>query len=228
MAGRGGGARGFKSLSEVFCCWKFEKSYWPAFLGTLKPPSRIPGPTTLMTIYIHRTTSCQMGQCEKLARFIITLLSQYFINVCQTLIEFMLDPEINSMFLNPTTDEEILKITLNLKDGSQGWDNLLPKIMKVTKSSWITPLTMIINQSLIDGTVPDKLKMAKVIPLFKNDNPSYFNNYRPISVLPFFSNFVEKVVYSRIYNFLTKHCFFYMTINMGFAKITLLLQLWLH
>ena len=76
--------------------------------------------------------------------------NNYFINVGPSLaaklppipdnpLQYMLDPEINSMFLNPTTEEEILKITLNLKDGSQGWDNLLPKIMKVTKSSWITP-----------------------------------------------------------------------------------------
>ena len=33
------------------------------------------------------------------------------------------------------------------------------------------------------GIVPSKLKIAKVIPLYKSENPELFSNYRPISIL---------------------------------------------
>ena len=66
-------------------------------------------------------------------------------------------------------------------------------------------LARIFNKSLQTGIVPDKLKVAKVIPLYKNDNPELFKNDRPISILPFFSKIIERIMYNRLYSFLTKH-----------------------
>ena len=48
------------------------------------------------------------------------------------------------------------------------------------------------------------MKIARVIPLFKAGDRSLFTNYRPISILPSFSKFLEKVVYNRLYNYLSK------------------------
>ena len=39
---------------------------------------------------------------------------------------------------------------------------------------------------------------------FKAGDRSLFTNYRPVSILPSFSKFLEKVVYSRLYNYLSK------------------------
>ena len=66
-------------------------------------------------------------------------------------------------------------------------------------------LAHIFNKSLETGIVPDKLKIAKVIPLYKNDNPELFKNYRPISILPCFSKLIERIMYNRLYSFLTNH-----------------------
>ena len=44
------------------------------------------------------------------------------------------------------------------------------------------PLANIINLSLRKGIFPDKLKIAKVIPTYKADDPIHFKNYRPISL----------------------------------------------
>ena len=63
------------------------------------------------------------------------------------------------------------------------------------------PLVDIINLSLLKGIFPDKLKIAKVIPVYKAEDPSLFVNYRPVSLLPVFSNFFEKVMYNRLVEF---------------------------
>ena len=47
-----------------------------------------------------------------------------------------------------------------------------------------------------------KLKMAKVIPIFKSDDNSDPNNYRPISLLPCFNRIFEKLVYKRMKSFI--------------------------
>ena len=66
-------------------------------------------------------------------------------------------------------------------------------------------LAHVFNKSLQTGIVPDKLKIAKVIPLYKNDNLEQFTNYRPISILPCFSKIIERIMYNMLYSFLTKH-----------------------
>ena len=62
---------------------------------------------------------------------------------------------------------------------------------------------MIINQSLCTGIFPDKLKLAKVIPLFKKDNDKIFGNYRPISLLSSISKVFEKVAFDQLYDYFT-------------------------
>ena len=58
--------------------------------------------------------------------------------------------------------------------------------------------------SLKTGIFPDKLKTAKVPPVFKSDNKKLVNNYRPISILPVFSKFFEKLMYNRLLSYLDK------------------------
>ena len=58
--------------------------------------------------------------------------------------------------------------------------------------------------SLDQGIVPDAMKLAKVIPIFKAKSKESFNNYRPISLLSNISKVLEKVVHKRLYSFLTR------------------------
>ena len=46
--------------------------------------------------------------------------------------------------------------------------------------------------------------IAKVIPVFKDDDRSKPENYRPISLLPQFSKLLEKLIKVRIFKFVNK------------------------
>ena len=59
------------------------------------------------------------------------------------------------------------------------------------------------------GVVPDILKIAKVIPIYKAKDPQHCTNYRPISLLPVISKLLGKVVHKRLYTFMNIHNIFY-------------------
>ena len=75
-------------------------------------------------------------------------------------------------------------------------------VVKQTIDSVIGPLTHIMNLSLSSGIVPEQMKVARVIPLFKS---GILTNYRPVSVLPAFSKFLERIVYKRLNSVLNKY-----------------------
>lgn len=54
----------------------------------------------------------------------------------------------------------------------------------------------------MSGLVPDGIKIAKVILLFKAGDRQLQTNYRPISILPCFSKIYEKVVYKRMMSYI--------------------------
>ena len=88
---------------------------------------------------------------------------------------------------------------------SCGFDGLSTTIFKSIKGIIIKPLTLIINQIVNTGVFPANLKIAKIIPIFKKDDRTVFNNYRPISLLPIISKVVEKVISDQFNEFLVKH-----------------------
>ena len=102
----------------------------------------------------------------------------------------------------PTCEAEILHTTTNLKAStSEGFDNISTKMLKQTMKEVATPLAHIVNLSLSHGIFPDDMKLAKIVPIFKNGNTKLFNNYRPISILPAFSKILEKIVCNRLLHF---------------------------
>ena len=51
-----------------------------------------------------------------------------------------------------------------------GHDGTSMKLLKCLSPALVGPLTVVINQFLIIGIFPDKLKLAKVVPLHKKDD----------------------------------------------------------
>ena len=51
------------------------------------------------------------------------------------------------------------------------------------------------NLSLRTGEIPNDMKKAKVIPIYKNSgDKEIMKNYRPVSLLPTFSKILERLV----------------------------------
>lgn len=112
-------------------------------------------------------------------------------------------PPINSLFLNPTSPFEINSLIKLMKaKKSSGHDNISSWLIKQLNVTICSPIAIIINKSMSEGMFPDDLKIAKIIPIYKSKEKHYFNNYRPISLLSSISKLYEKIVYTRLYNFL--------------------------
>ena len=119
----------------------------------------------------------------------------------------------NSLFLI------IIAIISSLKSkSSSGHDGVSSKLVKDFKYAFSIPLSIIIiNNSLAMGLVPDMAKLAKIIPIYKAKDKKNISNYRPISLLPFISKILEKVVHKNLYTFLEKNKVLYPS-QYGFQK----------
>jgi len=92
---------------------------------------------------------------------------------------------------------------------SVGLDEINGNVLKSVFDIIELPLFIIFKLSLKNGDFPDQLKLAKIIPIYKNGDDSLESNYRPISILSCFSKILERIMYNRIYNFIEKNNILY-------------------
>ena len=78
-------------------------------------------------------------------------------------------------------------------------------------------MQIIINQALTSGIFPDKLKITKVQPLYKNEDQTLIKKYRPISLLPAISKVFEKIIFNQLFSFLQKQNIIYKS-QYGFRR----------
>ena len=98
-----------------------------------------------------------------------------------------------------------------------GHDNITAKLIRDAAEFIAKPLSYISNVSFLTGKVPSLLKIAKVIPIYKKGDRDDPSNYRPISILSIFAKILEKLVNSRLLEFLEVNDVFYKH-QYGFRK----------
>ena len=115
----------------------------------------------------------------------------------------------HSIVITDISYTEVTQVISTLKNSSAGWDELPTFVAKKCISGYIEPLTYLINTSFTEGVFPKELKLARVVPIFKIGDKTELTNYRPISVLSFFSKVFEKIGYTHLLYFIEQNKIIY-------------------
>ena len=67
------------------------------------------------------------------------------------------------------------------------------------------------------GMFPEILNISKVIPIYKKDDVTLLNNYRPISILLAISKVFEKVMFEQVHDHFQSNTLYYSS-QYGFIK----------
>ena len=123
-----------------------------------------------------------------------------------------------SAFFKNISSNEIVEIVKDFKNNtSAGADGVDIRVVKGVINYVCDPLSAIFDKCLEFGIFPDKLKVARVVPVFKKGSKEILSNYRPISVLPIFSKIFEKCIYNRLLAFI-KECNIFTSNQYGFRE----------
>lgn len=146
---------------------------------------------------------------------IVNEFNNYFVNIGASISQNIRDESIddkitpnyaNSIFLESAQESEILTIAHKFANKkSNDYTNMNMSLIKQIIDVIIVPFTYICNLSLSTRLFPDRMKIAKVVPLFKKGNKTDLSNYRPISLLPQLSKILEKLFVIRLNKFIDKH-----------------------
>ena len=145
---------------------------------------------------------------------IASLFNSYFSSIGETLqgkihtshihfSKYLKNPNMHSLFLSPTNNVEVMNLISSFKNGKASGPNSIPTpVLKHLNAEISVILSELFNLSFSSGVFPDILKTSSVLPLFKKGSKLACGNYRPISLLSNISKLLEKLMYSRLYNFL--------------------------
>ena len=111
-----------------------------------------------------------------------------------------MNEEHTHLFCFETIDDEIISKTIDSIQPKTccGFDGISSQLLKSLKPALTKSLRLITNQIRTTGIFPDKLKIAKVVPIYKKGENIQLCNYRPISLLPANSKVIEKIMYSQL------------------------------
>ena len=147
-------------------------------------------------------------------QLISTKYNDFFVNIGPTLASKIPNVDKSPLFF---MCNKIDKLILSLKDSAPGWDDITATLLKVSLDYIRDPLCHLCNKSLQSGIFPAQLKIANVLPLYKAQDPFQFNNYRPVSLLCILSKVFEKIMYSRLNEYLVELGILY-EFQFGFRK----------
>ena len=94
--------------------------------------------------------------------------------------------------------------TLNRKK-AQGYDEIPTAFIKDGANILAKPLASLINKCLENSLFPSAEKCAKITPIYKSEERSLLDNYRPISILPVLSKVFERVIHRQLYAYLEEN-----------------------
>lgn len=145
------------------------------------------------------------------------VLNGYFTNVAENLdkqipvggrspLSYMSPSLPQSFFASPSTHLEVERTISSFKIKNSFPGDVPIYIFKALSEILSPIISELFNESLLCGSFPDCLKIARVIPLFKSGDQTLPKNYRPISTLPTLSKIFERMMHTRLYSYLNRNC----------------------
>ena len=111
----------------------------------------------------------------------------------------------NSFFISPVTVDEVCSVMVGLQNKSSPL-NTIPVFIYKIAAPFIAPLICdIFSSSVQEGSFPNVLKLARIVPIFKSKRRKLVSNYRPISILSTLSKIIEKLMKSRVTSFFDRN-----------------------
>ena len=101
------------------------------------------------------------------------------------------------------------------------YDDISFNVVRNRFGPLLKPLMAIFKLSLQKGCFLEEIKIARVTPIYKADDLNDIGNCRLISVLPCFSKMIERIMYNRLFKYLTINEILHKN-NLDFKKDTLL------
>lgn len=92
------------------------------------------------------------------------------------------------------TEWEVFRILDRLHPTATGLDQLPAWYLRLGAAAFSAPITLLINRSLAESTVPKQWKAAWIQPVPKVPSPIECSDYRPISITPVLTRVMEKMV----------------------------------
>ncbi len=115
--------------------------------------------------------------------------------------EFLRDPVSSSIYLRSVESNEIYTIINKLKNKATLDTKIEPLKIANNNHKFTVTLAKVISSSFDQGIFPQSLKIARVVPIYKEGSKTEVSNYRPISLLSSFSKIYEKLMHKRVLDF---------------------------
>ena len=124
--------------------------------------------------------------------------------------EYLTENHRNLFVLRNVGYDEVLQLLSQIKTSKSCGPTSIPNnLLKNHKCIFANILVTLLNKSLSEGTFPELLKLANVIPIYKKKDKLLCSNYRPISLLSNLSKIYEKVFHKQLYEFLEQNNMLY-------------------
>ena len=153
-----------------------------------------------------------MSECTS-RKEIANAINDFFVNIGKNLAskidsnvnyaDYLDERQSKSFFFSPVISTEVRDFIRKIDQSKAcGYDNIPARLLVNAVDYICEPLTHIFNVSFSTGVFPKKMKIARVIPIYKKGLKCLPGNYRPISILPVISKVFEKIVNVRLMKFL--------------------------
>ena len=106
----------------------------------------------------------------------------------------------------PVSSSYVKEILDNLNPRKAvGANGISPRLLRLSAPVMAEEITRLINFLIANLSWPDEWKCGNLTPVFKKDEDTRKENYRPGSVLTALSKVYEKVMYDQLYNTFCRH-----------------------